>query len=52
MSKKLIAMDNELIRSSYVLDVSELKLIYTALSKLDSSKQIEPRTAIYITKND
>lgn len=45
-------MDNDLIRSSYLLEVSELKLIYTALAKLDSLKEIEPRTAIYITKND
>ena len=53
--KKIVTMDNHLVRASYRLSVNELRLLLVVLAqmpKLDDDEQLDPHEAYYVTKDD
>ena len=45
-------MDNSIVRASYNLSVSEQRLLLSALAQIPKNKQIDPKQAYYITRDD
>ena len=52
MSNDLIVMDNSIVKASYNLSVSEQRLLLSALAQIPKNKQIDPKQAYYITRDD
>ena len=45
-------MDNSIVKASYNLSVSEQRLLLSALAQIPKNKQIDPKQAYYITRDD
>jgi plasmid replication initiation protein len=45
-------MDNSIVKASYNLSVSEQRLLLSALAQIPKNKQIDPKQAYYISRDD
>ena len=45
-------MDNSIVKASYNLSVSEQRLLLSALAQIPKNKQIDPKQAYHITRDD
>ena len=45
-------MDNSIVKASYNLSVSEQRLLLSALAQIPKNKQIDPKQAYYITRDE